>query len=161
MSKQCARYQCSNNISSWMTSMFIPYKLMKNKFCMITIAKLWPIKFVIWRVLLQYHALILKMHWDVDIIMQFTHNLKLLCNLEVMHGHSCIMPMLEGQNELIKFFQSQKCFVCDFVVTMKLCQEDLYYLVQWPPKCLSKWCVPWLSKEIERNFWCGGAWMGT
>jgi hypothetical protein len=84
--------------------MFIPYELMKNKFRMTIIAKLWPIKFVIWKVLLQYHALILKMHWDVDIIMQFTHNLELLYNLEVMWGHSCIMPMLEKHNELIKIF---------------------------------------------------------
>jgi len=29
-----------------MTSKFIPYKPMKNKFCMTIIAKLWPMKFV-------------------------------------------------------------------------------------------------------------------
>jgi hypothetical protein len=79
------------------------------------------------RVLPEYHALVLKMHRDVDTITQVAHNLKLLCDLEVVLALSCIMPMLEGLNELMKFSQSQKCFVCDFVVVMKLCQTNLYY----------------------------------
>jgi len=45
-----------------MTSMFIPYKPMKNKFHMTIITKLWPIKFMIWKVFLEYHALVSKMH---------------------------------------------------------------------------------------------------
>jgi hypothetical protein len=48
VSKQCTRHQCSNNTNSWMTSVSIPYEPMKNKFCMIIIAELWPMKFVIW-----------------------------------------------------------------------------------------------------------------
>jgi hypothetical protein len=44
MSKQCAQYQFLNNTNE-LTSMSIPYKLMKNKFCMIIIAKPWPMKF--------------------------------------------------------------------------------------------------------------------
>jgi hypothetical protein len=53
------------------------------------------------RVLLGYHALVLKMHRDVDTITHAAHNLELLCDLEVMLGLSCIMPMLEGLNELM------------------------------------------------------------
>jgi hypothetical protein len=34
------------NTNRWMTSMFIPYEPMKNRFCKIIIAKSWPMKFV-------------------------------------------------------------------------------------------------------------------
>ncbi len=43
-----------------------------------------------------------------------------------MSGLSCIMPMFERLNELIKFSQSRECFVCDFFAIVKLCQVDLY-----------------------------------
>jgi hypothetical protein len=56
------------------------------------------------RVLSKYCAMVLKMHLDVNIITQFIHNLELLCNFEVMVWLSCIMPILEGLNELIIFF---------------------------------------------------------
>jgi len=48
--------------------------------------------------------MVLKMHWDVNIITQFTHNLELFCNFDVMVWRFCIMPILEGLNELIIFF---------------------------------------------------------
>jgi len=44
--KQCAWHQCSNNTSRWMTSMSIPYEIMKSRFHMINTAKLWSILFV-------------------------------------------------------------------------------------------------------------------
>ncbi len=77
------------------------------------------------RVLLKYCALVLNMHKDISVVNEIAHNLELFCDLEVMVGLSCIMPLLEGLNKLIKLSQSQ-CFVCDFVVAMKLCEEDLY-----------------------------------
>jgi hypothetical protein len=43
------------------------------------------------------------MHQDVGTINQVVHNLELFYDLEVMLGFSCIMSMLEGLNELIKF----------------------------------------------------------
>ncbi len=46
MFKQCTWYWCSNNTSRWMTSMFIPYKPMKNKFHTTIIAKSLSGKFV-------------------------------------------------------------------------------------------------------------------
>ncbi len=49
VSKQCTWHRCLNNTSSWMTSVSIPYEPMKRKFCMIIIAKLWPMKFMMWR----------------------------------------------------------------------------------------------------------------
>jgi hypothetical protein len=67
------------------------------------------------------------MHRDFDTVTQTAHNLKLLRDLKVMLGLSCIMPMLEGLNELMKFSESHECFVCDFVVAIKLCHTNLYY----------------------------------
>jgi hypothetical protein len=55
------------------------------------------------KVLSEYRALVLKMHQNFVTISQVAHNLQLLCDLEAMLGLSCLMPMLEGLNELIKF----------------------------------------------------------
>jgi len=68
--------------------------------------------------------LILKMHQDFATISQVAHNLQLLCGLEAMLGLFCLMPMLEGLNELIKFSQFQQCLVCDYVFVVKLCQAN-------------------------------------
>jgi len=54
----------------------------------------------------EYHALVLEMHPNDGNNTQATHNLELLCDLEVMMGLSCIMPMLKRLNDLIKFSQS-------------------------------------------------------
>ncbi len=59
------------------------------------------------KVLFEYHALVLKMHQDVDNNTRIAHNLELFCDLEVMMGFYCIMPILERLNNLIKFSQSQ------------------------------------------------------
>jgi hypothetical protein len=44
------------------------------------------------------------MHQDDGNNTQVAHNLNFFCDLEVMMGLSCIMPMLERLNDLIKFF---------------------------------------------------------
>jgi hypothetical protein len=53
------------------------------------------------KVLFEYHALVLKMHQDDVNNIQVAHNLKLLCDLEVTMGFSCVMPMLERLDDLI------------------------------------------------------------
>jgi hypothetical protein len=58
------------------------------------------------KVMFEYHALVLEMHPNDGNNTQATHNLELLCDLEVMMGLSCIMPMLKRLNDLIKFSQS-------------------------------------------------------
>jgi hypothetical protein len=80
------------NIKGWWISMLLPAKI----------------------ILSEYKALVLKMHQDSTTISQVAHNLYLMCDLEVILGLSCLMPMLEGLNEFIKFSQSRQCFVCDF-----------------------------------------------
>jgi hypothetical protein len=59
------------------------------------------------RVLFKYCALDLNMQKDINIVNQVARNLELFCDLEIMVGLSCIMPLLEGLNKLIKFSQSQ------------------------------------------------------
>ncbi len=41
--------------------------------------------------------------------------LEFLCDVEVVMGFRCIMPMLELVHEIIKFAQSCVSFVCNFV----------------------------------------------
>jgi len=53
---------------------------------------------------------------------------KLLCDVEVVMGFTCIMPMLEVVHEVIKFAQSSNTFVCDFVEAMNICCVCLYSL---------------------------------
>ncbi len=49
----------------------------------------------------KYHALVLKINQDVNIITQDTHNLKLFYDLEIMLWIPCIIPMHERLNEWI------------------------------------------------------------
>ncbi len=55
------------------------------------------------KVLYEYCALVFKMYQNAGSNTQVAHNLELFCDLEVMMGLSCIMPMLERLNDLIKF----------------------------------------------------------
>ncbi len=74
------------------------------------------------KVLFEYCVLVLKMHKDDGSNIQVAHNSKLLCDSGVMMGLSCIMPMLDRFNDLIKFSKSWSRFVYDFIVVVKLCQ---------------------------------------
>lgn len=74
------------------------------------------------KILNEYKTLILNMHQGVPMIQVVAQNLDFFCNLEVMLGLSCLMPMIERLYELIKFSQSQCtwCFVCNFILIIKL-----------------------------------------
>jgi hypothetical protein len=54
MNKQCIVHQYSNITSRWMTSVSIPYEPMKNKFHTTIIAKLWPMKFMMYVFLFEW-----------------------------------------------------------------------------------------------------------
>ncbi len=41
---------------------------------------------------------------------------------------SCLIQVLEEVFSLIKFNQLYDMFVCDFIITMKVCQGDIYAL---------------------------------
>jgi hypothetical protein len=78
------------------------------------------------RVMSKYKVLVLKMHLDSQSLATTKANLNLLCEIELLFGLACVLPMLEALNYLVKFSQQRACFVCDMVVVVKLCQADLY-----------------------------------
>jgi hypothetical protein len=49
-----------------------------------------------------------------------------LCDVEIVMGIICIMPMLKVVHEFIKFVQCHDTFVYDFVKVVKVCFVDLY-----------------------------------
>jgi hypothetical protein len=74
----------------------------------------------------KYHTLITKMHTknlksEVDL-----KNLNALCNVEFILGFPCIFPLLECVHTLIKVTQNINAFVCDFVESIKLTQQEFY-----------------------------------
>jgi hypothetical protein len=49
-----------------------------------------------------------------------------LCDVEVVMGFVCIMPMLKAMHELIKFAQSHDLILFyDFMGVVKMCYENL------------------------------------
>jgi len=75
---------------------------------------------VVKHVLCEYHPLLMKMALDSLTIALATSNLELLYDVEIMLSLACLVPMLEIFNTLVKFVQS-----CDFVVAVKICQDDI------------------------------------
>jgi len=53
-------------------------------------------------------------------------NYKHLCDLHILLGLACILPLLESTHTFIKFAQFKYVFVCDLVAAIKVCQGDVY-----------------------------------
>jgi hypothetical protein len=86
-----------------------------------------PLKWVMEK----YKTLIVKMSHDNVSVAQVRFNLYLLCDLHILLGSSCLLPLLEAVNALIKFAQGRDIFICDFVATIKICQVDLYMMYSY------------------------------
>jgi hypothetical protein len=72
--KQCTWHRCSNNISRLMTFVFIPYGPMIFFFCMIIIAKLWPMKFVMQGCQYHFHTSKTYLHlWTIGSWINYQH----------------------------------------------------------------------------------------
>ncbi len=54
----------------------------------------------------EYKPLVVKMNNDLHAILAANFFLEFLCDVEVVMGFNCIMPMLGTIHELIKFAQS-------------------------------------------------------
>jgi hypothetical protein len=80
------------------------------------------------RVLAEYKTLMVHMNNDLNRVVPTKINLECLCDVEVVMGLMCIMPMLKAVHALIKFVQTCDTFVCDFVTIVKLCCAKLYKL---------------------------------
>jgi hypothetical protein len=70
----------------------------------------------------------MKMAIDFLTISLDASNLELVCDVEISLLLVCLVPMLEMVNVLMKNFQLHAIFVCDFVATTKICQNDLHII---------------------------------
>jgi hypothetical protein len=86
------------------------------------ISMLFPTKWVY----SEFHPLMVKIHaknqWK-DVAWK---NLNSLCDVEVILGLHCILLLFECVHTLIKVTQNKNVFVCFFVETMKVAQEEPY-----------------------------------
>jgi hypothetical protein len=74
----------------------------------------------------EYKTLVIKMVEDNVTLDIGKTNYELMCDLEMLLGLSCIIPLLELVQGLSKFAQSQYTFICDFIFSLKLCEADLF-----------------------------------
>jgi hypothetical protein len=70
----------------------------------------------------------MKMALDAPTIPSTKSNLYLLTNVETLLGLNVVMYLLEAIHSLIKFTQLKDVFVCDFITTMKICEENVYHM---------------------------------
>jgi hypothetical protein len=63
---------------------------------------------------------------DVNVMATTWKNLGYLCDIEVVIGLTCIMPLLEEVHVFIKFAQLKDSFVHDFVTFVKMYYANLY-----------------------------------
>lgn len=56
----------------------------------------------------------------------------MLCEIDLILGFPCMLPLLEIMNTLIKIAQGTNVFVYDFVDVVKLAQQELYLLYYDP-----------------------------
>jgi len=78
------------------------------------------------RLFVEYQTLMVHMNNDLNYVVATKTNLEYLCDVEVVMGLMCIIPMLKVVHVLIKFVPTCNTFVCDFVIVVKLCCVKLY-----------------------------------
>jgi hypothetical protein len=87
------------------------------------------------RVRKDYKTLAAKMVVNSGIVEATKANVVNLCDVGIILGMSCVLPMLESVNALMKFAQVRDIFICDYneyIVTVKICQVDLYKMYSDP-----------------------------
>ncbi len=82
--------------------------------------------------MVEYKTPIVKMSHDSVLVVQVRFNLYLFCDLHILMGLFCLLPLLEVVNALIKFAQGKDIFICDFVAVIKIFQIDLYMMYSNP-----------------------------
>jgi len=90
----------------------------------------------------KYMTMLVKMVLDNPTNQQVKLNYKNLCDLQVLLGLVCILPLLEFFHAFIKFAQMRDLYVCDLVATIKVNQVDIYMM-----HCDQT------SKFTRNNFW--------
>jgi hypothetical protein len=83
-------------------------------------------------VLKEYKSFLVKMHMDAPINKLVVENLDLLCDLELVFGLSCMLPMLEVVHKLIEYVKKRDVFIIDFFSMDKSIKVDVYWLYVEP-----------------------------
>ncbi len=65
---------------------------------------------------------------DAPINMLVVENLDLLCDLELVFGLLCILPMLEMVHKLIKYIKKSNVFIIDFFARERSIKATIYWL---------------------------------
>jgi hypothetical protein len=73
-------------------------------------------------------SLVVNMHTYAPKSKFAWENLDLLCDLELVFGLPCILPMLEMVHTLIKYAQKQEVFICEFIDDAKSTEAKLHQL---------------------------------
>jgi hypothetical protein len=68
----------------------------------------------------EYQPLIVNMHVESPKNDTTSKNLSALCDMELILGLPCLLPLLECVHKLIKIVQGQDVFVCNLVEVVKL-----------------------------------------
>ncbi len=68
----------------------------------------------------KYRPLIVKMNAKSPKNNTASKNLSALCDMELILGLPCLLPLFECVHKLIKIAQGQDVFVCDLVEAIKL-----------------------------------------
>jgi hypothetical protein len=83
------------------------------------------------RIMSEYSTLIVKMGLDMAHVAGqkpnagAAENFDLLVDIEVLLSLACFIPLLECVHYLIKLSQARDIFICDFIQSVKVCQEEL------------------------------------
>jgi hypothetical protein len=88
------------------------------------ISMLNPLKWL----LIEYKSIVVKMYMHAPKSKLVQDNLDLLCDLELVQGLPCILPMLEVVHTLIKYVQRRGVFICEFLDIVKSTRVELYRL---------------------------------
>jgi hypothetical protein len=76
----------------------------------------------------EYQPLIVKIHIERPKNDTASKNLNVLCDMELILGLPCLLPLFECIHKLIKIAQRRDVFVCDLVEVVELAQLELYKL---------------------------------
>jgi hypothetical protein len=80
----------------------------------------------------EYHLLIVKLNSKSSKNDQALKNLNAMCDVELILGLTCILPLLQCVHMFIKIVQAKDVFVCDFAESIKQMQQELYRLYYDP-----------------------------
>jgi hypothetical protein len=78
------------------------------------------------RILAQYKSLVVKMHFDYEKDKYACDNFELLCDLDLILGLPCIMPILEVVDYVIKYAQCWDVFIMDILDVISLFEVEFF-----------------------------------